>query len=174
MSVSIDGLPEVDKIAATEIGSTVSMPGLVSPDSGGNQSSGTEIPIKRGRGRPPGSKNKSTLAKQNEESKLDLTEEVLKDFLVGLFDVLGMRQEHWRLSPAEAKSLTNVTYKFLVSISDKIGKFVGIGAVIGMWTVIILPRIAKSRQLQLQKREKVKEVKEVKETAMTEVKGENG
>lgn len=126
-----------DLVAQRELGASVTMPGVDAPETTVN----TEP--KRGRGRPPGSKNKP---KEN-EPKIDLTEETLNGMLTGLFNILGERQEHWRLSPAEAKMLTDVTYKFLVSLSDKIGKYVGIGTLITVWAVIILPRLVKSKQL---------------------------
>ena len=132
-------MEERDLIAEKEIGTA--MPGVITVIDENGQAA---TPTPKKRGRPLGSKNKAT----KKADELDMTAETLQGMLDGIFLILAARQPHWALSPAESKMLTEVTYKFLLAISDKIGKFVGIGTLITVWGVILIPRIVKSKQLQ--------------------------
>jgi hypothetical protein len=150
MPPEVDEQESKDLVSEAEIGKSVSLPGITP-----SEETESEEVTPRKRGRPKGSKNKAKAP------EMDMTQETLNGLIVGIFNVLAVRGgEHWALSPVEANMLTDVSYKFIVSMADKLGKWVGIGSLILAWSVIILPRLAESK-----KQEKKQEKKEISQNA---------
>ena len=101
-------------------------------------------PVKRGRGRPPGSKSNKVKPKETPPDGVPSVQS-LQTLIEGIFGVLARREgEYWRLDTAEASMLTDTTHECLVLYAPLLAKWLPLGSLCLVWGIVLIPRITET------------------------------